>query len=123
MNKGSWGLIHLIEMNGVPCIAKRLHDILALQGQPEVVDKVKTESFQEKFRRECVFLSRLRHPNIVQFMGVHYGQDQSDLTLIMECLPMNLEKCLENYPTGSNAEVPFMILLDFAEYTIDMVTL
>jgi len=108
---GSYGSIHLIEVNGVPCIAKRLHDILVGRGQAEVVNKVQKQSIEQLFRRECVFLSRLRHPNIVQFMGVHCGQDQSDLTLIMECLPMDLAKCLEQYP---NIPLPIKIsvLLD-----------
>jgi len=108
---GSFGSIHLIEVNGVPCIAKRLHDILVGQGQTEVVEKVQKQSIEEKFRKECVFLSQLRHPNIVQFIGVHYGHNPSDLTLIMECLPMDLEKCLEKYP---NLPLPIKIsvLLD-----------
>ena len=52
----------------------------------------------EKFQRECFLLSRLHHPNIVQFMGVHYGRNLSDLTLIMEYLHMDLGKCVESYP-------------------------
>jgi len=98
-------------VNGIPCIAKRLHDILVGRGQTEAVEKFQKKSIQAKFRRECVFLSRLRHPNIVQFMGVHYGQDPSDLTLIMECLPMDLERCLQQYP---NLPLPIKIsiLLD-----------
>ena len=98
-------------MNGIPCIAKRLHDILVGRGQTEVVEKVQKQSIEETFRKECVFLSRLRHPNIVQFMGVHYGQDPSNLTLIMECLPMDLDKCLQQYP---NIPLPtkISILLD-----------
>ena len=108
---GSFGSIHLIEVNGVPCIAKRLHDILVGRGRAEAVDQVQKQSIKEKFRRECVFLSRLRHPNIVQFMGVHYGEDTSDLTLIMECLPMDLEKCLKQYP-NLPLSIKISILLD-----------
>ena len=113
MNKGSgsFGSIHLIEVNGVPCIAKRLHDILVGRGRAEVVEKVQKQSIEKKFRGECVFLSRLRHPNIVQFMGVHYGQDLSDLTLIMECLPMDLERCLHQYP-NLPLSIKISILLD-----------
>ena len=108
---GSFGSIHLIEVNGVPCVAKRLHDILVGRGQTEVVERKQKRSIEQTFHRECVLLSRLRHPNIVQFMGVHYGQDPSELTLIMECLPMDLEKCLHQYP---NLPLPLKIsvLLD-----------
>ncbi len=45
---------------------------------------------------ECVTLSKLKHPNIVQFIGVHYGrQGKSDLTLIMECVSTDLYHFLE----------------------------
>ena len=94
--RGSFGTVHVIEVNGIPCIAKRLHDILVGRGGEEAVGR-QNQSLLDKFRRECVLLSRLRHPNIVQFMGVHYGRDPSDLTLIMECLHMDLEDCLETY--------------------------
>ena len=47
----------------------------------------------QKFREECIHLSRLHHPNIVQFIGVHYTRDNR-LSLIMEFLPTSLRKCL-----------------------------
>ena len=108
---GSFGSIHLIEVNGVPCVAKRLHDILVGRGQTIVVERKQKRSIEQTFHRECVLLSRLRHPNIVQFMGVHYGEDPSDLTLIMECLPMDLEKCLHQYP-NLPLSIKISILLD-----------
>ena len=33
-----------------------------------------------RFREECELLSGLRHPNVVQFMGVHYGRNEADIT-------------------------------------------
>ncbi len=71
----------------------------------------------EKFYQECVLLSRIRHPNIVQFMGVHYGPQKDyarELTLVMERLYMNLEDCLERY---GNIEtwLKVSILLDISQ--------
>ena len=57
---------------------------------------VERESITSKFRNECVILSKLRHPNIVQFIGVHYGRrGKADLTLIMECVSSDMDKFLD----------------------------
>ena len=60
---------------------------------------VERERITSKFRNECVILSKLRHPNIVQFIGVHYGRrGKADLTLIMECVSSDMDKFLEVNP-------------------------
>ena len=106
---GSYGSVYLVTVNGYPCIAKRLHDILVGQS---VSDKERS-SITRRFREECILLSRLRHPNIVQFIGVHYGETPGELTLLMEGLFTDLEKCLATY---SNIPLPIQlsILLDVA---------
>ena len=103
---GSYGSLYRIQLNGISCIAKRIH----LLGP----DK---QAAYQKFRRECVLLSQMRHPNIVQFMGVHYGPQRDygrELTLVMERLYMNLENCLEQY---KNIEMwlKVSILLDVSQ--------
>ena len=41
----------------------------------------------------------IRHLNIVQMLGVHYGgSDESDISLIMEYMHMDLEHCMKTYP-------------------------
>ena len=66
-----------------------------------------------KFKEECDLLSGLRHPNVVQFMGVHYGRDKADISLIMEYMHMDLEHCMKTYP---NITLPYKtsILRDVA---------
>ena len=75
------------------------------------VSQQERDAIAAKFRSECVLLSQLRHPNIVQFLGVHFGRDRYDLTLIMERMHMDLEAGLEKFP---NIPLPFKIriLLD-----------
>ena len=81
-----------------PCVAKRLHDILVGRGKEEPVSNKERRTVIGRFREECVLLSRLRHPNVVQFMGVHYGRDEADISLIMEYVHMDLCHCMETYP-------------------------
>ena len=97
--RGSYGAVYEVELNRVPCIAKRLHDILVGKGQEEPVSKAGKSEMLRRFCEECVLLSGLRHPNVVQFMGVHYGgSDEADISLIMEYMHMDLEHCMKTYP-------------------------
>ena len=117
---GSYGSVHLIEVNGIPCIAKQLHDILVGRNREEEVGIQQRNAIQRKFQNECILLSRLKHPNIVQFMGVHYDRhDPSNLTLIMEYLPMDLEKCLKLYANLPLSMIIFQFYLMYcmASYT------
>ena len=102
-----------VRVNGVPCIAKRLHDILVGRGGHEPVRPEDRAGAISSFRQECDLLSRLRHPNVVQFMGVHYGRDEADISLIMEYMHMDLKHCMKTYP---NIPLPYKtrILRDVA---------
>ena len=104
--------VHRVRVNNIPCIAKRILDILVGRKGEEAVSDVEKHAIQLQFQQECIILSRMRHPNIVQFIGVCYpDQNPLDLTLIMEFLPMDLEECLQKYP---NLPLPMKlsILLD-----------
>ena len=95
---GSFGSVYKVRVNGMPCIAKRLHDILDSRQAAVGPGSPTRASIRQRFRNECLLLSRIRHPNIVQFLGVHYGKDPEDLTLVLEHLHMDLEQCLASYP-------------------------
>ena len=101
---GSYGAVYKVQVNGVPCIAKRLHDILVGRGENEPVGNEQMRGAVKQFNQECVLLSRLRHPNIVQFMGVHSGDNEADVSLIMEYMHMDLEHCINTYP---NIPLPY----------------
>ena len=103
---GAYGVVYKVTVNGMPCIAKRLHAILTRE-----VSRQEKDSVQAKFRNECIMLSKLQHPNIVHFVGVCYGKSVEELSLIMECLYTDLDKYLETQP---NIPLPdkLSILLD-----------
>ena len=107
VGRGSFGVVSEVKVNGLPCIAKRLHNALLAQD----VSRQQRDAIAAKFRSECVLLSRLRYPNIVLFLGVHFGRDRYDLTLVMERMHMDLETGLKKFP---NIPLPFRIriLLD-----------
>ena len=94
-------------MNGTTCIAKRLHDILVAQ-----ISRQERTSIQHKFAAECALLSKLRHPNVVHFVGVHYGRSANDLSLVMECLHTDLAKFLLDCTGEIPLSIKLSILLD-----------
>ena len=86
---GSYGTVY---NEGVPRIAKQLHR--ALVNSEVTYDQ--TEPLLQKFHQECLILSRLYHPNIVEFIGVHFGQDeQRTISLVMEQIHTNLDRFLD----------------------------
>ena len=85
---GSYGAVYAVTVRGVPRIAKRLHSIL-VSAEVSLPDR---RGIRERFLDECLLLSKLDHPNVVKFIGVHFNpRDRSDMTLLMERLHMNLE--------------------------------
>lgn len=72
------------------CAGKKLHDVLCLaQNQNEFVIA--------RFKEECCKHAQLRHPNIVQLLGIYNSSNSNIPMLIMEYLPFSLSKCLQEY--------------------------
>ena len=96
IGRGAYGVVYEVKLNGVPCIAKGLHQILLGMGGYERVGGKEVETIRAKFLQECSLLSKLKHPNIVQFLGIHYTKE--DVLLVMEYMHMDLAKCLDTHP-------------------------
>ena len=97
--RGSYGSVHMVTINRVKCIAKRIHEILL---QPECDCPSETMNVvSKKFRQECELMNSLRHPNIVQCLGIHTistGDNLPEEMLVMEYMHMDLDHCLKTYP-------------------------
>lgn len=52
----------------------------------------------DKFVEECRLMSTLRHPHIVQFLGIHCEPGSRLPALVMERMPTNLHALLETRP-------------------------
>ena len=64
---GAYGAVFEVKLNGLPCIAKGLHDIF-MNNQVADTDR---QTARKSFLQECLLLSTLKHPNIVQFLGLY----------------------------------------------------
>ncbi len=90
IGNGSYGTVDELEVEGLLCAGKKLHEILVEQ------ENQGTEKVLEKFMNECSLLSDLRHPNIVQFLGICFLEISDLPILVMEYLPHCLDNLLEN---------------------------
>ena len=56
------------------------------------------ETMKGAFLAECVQCSRILHPNVVQFLGIHYPSPDAQLPwLVMEMMYISLTGLIEKY--------------------------
>ena len=92
LGAGSDATVFEVDWNGTLCAAKELHEILLGDQSPGGA-----EHFITNFRKECRTWSTLRHPQIVQFLGLHTKKEFSVPILIMEKMDISLRYYLEKY--------------------------
>ena len=56
------------------------------------------EDVVRRYVEECKLMAKLRHPNVVQFLGVCFPPESALPVLIMERLTTDLDSLLENTP-------------------------
>ena len=107
IGRGAYGKVLVVRVNGLRCACKRLHPAL-IENQSFEINHV-----TRRFIEECQCLSKLRHPNIVQFLGVDFSGGMGMPSLVMELLPTNLNTFLDEY-TNVPTYVKHSILFDVA---------
>lgn len=105
---GSFGCVEELIHAGARCAGKVIHDALVDSKE------IGIQSVIRKFEVECRILSGLRHPCIVQFLGICIFQESRVPILVMECLEASLESLLDQ---GKKISVPLKtsVLLDVAK--------
>ena len=98
LGNGAYGSVEKVKIPGATCAAKKIHDILLRTGSEDEVRNV-----TDKFVQECRLMSSLRHPHIVQFLGVCFLPGSRLPALVMERLMMSLGDLLDNNPNVSLA--------------------
>ena len=92
---GSYGSVEEVAIPGALCAAKKIHHILAKEDVHWVPKEVVDENIR-KFVAECRIMGRLRHPNIVQFLGLWFSQAEESClpAIVMEKMLMSLHDLL-----------------------------
>ena len=101
---GSYGTVEELEIDGVLCAGKKIYDAL-IDRENEGAQRM-----VEKYYAECRLLSDLRHPHIVQFLGVCFLPDTQLPVLVMELLKCSLDELLESTP-----DIPYFTKLSILQ--------
>ena len=86
LGSGAYGQVCRATLDELPCAAKLLHAILLDPDKPRN---------RTLFEQECRFLSEIRHPNIVQYLGVAEDEVSGLPILLMELMDDSLTHFLE----------------------------
>ena len=96
---GAYGSVEEVAVPGAICAAKKIHDFF-----------LNTSLVPSQFVKECQIMSTLRHPNIVQFLGVCFLPGSRLPALVMERLLTSLHDLLDpetDTPPPPDAPKPF----------------
>ena len=111
---GSYGKVAKLRVAGATlCAGKQIHESLVDFGNEGAKDRVLS------FLEECKLMAELRHPHIVQFMGVCFLPSHKIPVLVMELLSDCLQNVIEtqkNLPLG----LKLSILTDVASALVYM---
>ena len=105
LGRGAYGLVYAVKYCQTICAAKEIHSILV-----EVVGRTEMQRTIESFMRECRQCSKLRHPNVIQFLGVYYPTGASDANrmrlpvMVMEMMADSLTSFVDKHE-----KIPFHI--------------
>ena len=105
---GSYGAVYRAKCDQLVCAAKVLHPILFQTRDPSAYRIV------ERFQREIDFLSRLRHPNIIQYLGSCLDPESRLPVLFMELMDESLTSFLEQPASANPPPLPLHVQVDIA---------
>ena len=107
LGAGAYGSVEEVAVPGAVCAAKKIHDIYL---NPARVSEREISEASAQFVRECKIMSTLRHPNIVQFLGLCFLPGSRLPALVMERLLTSLHDLLvpeTDTPSPPDAPKPF----------------
>ncbi len=80
IGRGGWATVSVAKFRGAQVAVKRIHN------------QIVSRHNEDLFRREMQMAARLRHPNLVLFIGATL---QGDMMILMELMPTSLRKQIE----------------------------
>ena len=89
LGHGAYGAVYKAKCDQLPCAAKILHPTILDPTDPGA------DRIMQIFQLECSVLERIRHPNIVQYLGLCRDPESRLPALLMELLDESLTKMLE----------------------------
>ena len=107
---GAYGSVEEVAVPGAVCAAKKIQEVFLDRSEIPATEIRKSAA---QFVRECQLMSTLRHPNVVQFLGVCFFPGSRLPALVMERLLTSLHDLLDpetDSPSQPDAPKPFFPL-------------
>ena len=96
---GSYGKVCKAKCDDLLCAAKLMHETLFDPTAQQLIAPQREHRLpMRRFEQECEFLSTIRHPNIVQYLGIYRDPDTGLPALLMELMDDSLTHFLESSP-------------------------
>jgi serine/threonine protein kinase len=115
LGRGAFGEVKIAKWRNISVAAKRLHtlsghgDSSSVRHSDEDVSAVTAS-----LKTEMELLSKLRHPNLLLFLGICYDKDLKPTTILTELMPCNLYDVLEVHKIKLSLAEVLDISLDIA---------
>jgi serine/threonine protein kinase len=104
LGRGAYAAVYRAKCDELPCAAKILHDYLA---DPAL-------QLKDRFYQECEHLKSIRHPNIVQYLGLCQEVATKKPVLLMELMDLSLTSFLESSTIPLSSSVQLQLCHDIA---------
>ena len=99
LGHGSYGAVYKAKCDSLPCAAKFIYPVLFASNVPQQAAPPQGKEHRKPMRRfeaECRLLSQIKHPNIVQYLGVYREPETNVPVLLMELMDESLTHFLES---------------------------
>ena len=113
LGKGGYGTVCKAKCDQLICAAKLLYSEL-VPLLPPTSGKVHRQP-PNRFEEECRFLSRINHPNIVQYLGTYRDPETNAPVLLMELMDESLTHFLESSPGDIPYHIQVILSQDIAQ--------
>ena len=103
---GSYGKVCKAKCDDLLCAAKIIHETLFDPTAHQLIAPQREHRLpMRRFEQECDFLSTIRHPNIVQYLGLYRDPDTGLPALLMELM----DDSLTHFVESSTQPIPYHI--------------
>ena len=103
---GSYGKVCRAKCDHLLCAAKIIHETLIDPAAAQQMSQEREHRLPiRRFEQECEFLNTIRHPNVIQYLGMYRDPDTGLPVLLMELMDNNLTHFLE----ASTQSIPYHV--------------
>lgn len=92
LGEGAYGVVKLGSFYGLLCAVKKLKPSMFPAGMKQLDQQ--TELILQSFYNECEKMSKIRHPNVVQLLGVFSDTNNRLPVIVMELMEESLSRLL-----------------------------